>query len=134
MPPSFITTDEQFVVCLDTLGQDRAFTEDEIRFALETTQFYRKTWEENERKCLQSDLDWYSRTREFDNNYADFFQVQDDDATQVLLEESLRAEQDRRTANGDEEMTEAEQAHHGKVFRQEQLTKLFYAPDDWMAY
>ena len=108
--------------------------QDEIDFALKTVQYYKNTWEENERKCLQSDVDWYSRTREFDNNYADFFSVQDEEETNRLLDDFLRDEQDRRTANGDEEMTEAETAQLSKVFRQQQLTKLFHAPDDWLAY
>ena len=34
--PAFLQHAEQFVIGLDTLGQDRAFTQDEIRFALET--------------------------------------------------------------------------------------------------
>jgi len=39
-------------VCLNTMGQDREFTSDEIKFALETCQFYKTVWEEVERKNL----------------------------------------------------------------------------------
>ena len=132
--PVFEKHSEQFVVCLDTLGQDRAFSKDEIRFALETTQFYKNTWEENERKCLQSDIDWFSSTREFDQNYRDFFQMQDEERLTELLDEFLREEQDRKTANGDDEITDAEREELTKVFNFQQLTKLFYAPDALLEY
>lgn len=32
----FQSSDEKFVICLDTLGQDREFTNDQRRFVLET--------------------------------------------------------------------------------------------------
>lgn len=40
----FKTAKVQFVVCLNTMGQDREFTADEISFALKTCQFYRDQW------------------------------------------------------------------------------------------
>jgi hypothetical protein len=32
----FLTQPEEYVICLNTMGQDRKFTDDELRFALET--------------------------------------------------------------------------------------------------
>jgi hypothetical protein len=32
----FLTFEQKFVVCLDTMGQDREFTDDQRRFVLET--------------------------------------------------------------------------------------------------
>ena len=83
---------------------------------------------------MQSDIEWYARTRQFDRNYQDFFHQQDEDELAKLLDEFLREEQDRRTANGDEEMTDDEKAELTKVFRQQQLTKLFYDYDGYNAY
>lgn len=48
---------EQYVVCLDTLGQDREFTNDEKRLVLNTVQSYIRTWEAEERKNLEADRD-----------------------------------------------------------------------------
>jgi len=42
---AFIATEEKLVVCLDTLGQDRAFSDDQRRFVLKTIQKYKHIWE-----------------------------------------------------------------------------------------
>lgn len=44
LPAEFQTKDVQFVVCLNTLGQDREFTAEEVKFALETVKLYRDEW------------------------------------------------------------------------------------------
>ena len=54
---SFTSTDEKYVVCLDTMGQDRELTDDEKRFALRTVERYIEIWEENVRKSLEADRD-----------------------------------------------------------------------------
>ena len=54
---SFTSTDEKYVVCLDTMGQDRELTDDEKRFALRTVERYIDIWEENVRKSLEADRD-----------------------------------------------------------------------------
>jgi len=54
-PP--ITSEVKFVVCLDTLGQDRGFTDDERRFVLRTVQYFKGAWENSEMRALHSDCD-----------------------------------------------------------------------------
>ena len=51
----FITKKKSYVVCLDTLGQDREFTDEERRFVLETIKHFRAIWEERERENLTHD-------------------------------------------------------------------------------
>ena len=133
-PKPFITQKQEMVICLDTLGQDRKFTEDEIRFALQTVQHYKETWEEIERKNLQADIDWKLSNSEFDNNYKEFFAAQDEEERLRLLEDYIKDDQDRRTANGDEEMTDAEKDTLIAEFRFKQLTKAFYAPEAALEY
>ena len=41
----FQTQDEKYVVCLDAMGQDREFTIEEKRFALQTVEDYIRIWE-----------------------------------------------------------------------------------------
>lgn len=53
----FQTKEEQFVVCIDTMGQDRELTEDQKRFALETVERYIEIWEAEERLALSQDRD-----------------------------------------------------------------------------
>ena len=51
------TEDKKYVVCLDTMGQDREFTDDEKRFALNTVKEYIQIWEQEERDALTADRD-----------------------------------------------------------------------------
>jgi len=53
----FICTENKFVVCLDTLGQDREFSDEERRFVLRTVTNFRKTWEAEQRDNLTKDRD-----------------------------------------------------------------------------
>lgn len=53
----FKTFKEEYILCLDTLGQDRTFTDDEKRFALETIQEYKQAWEDRENAALSADRD-----------------------------------------------------------------------------
>ena len=45
------------MVCLNTLGQDREFTPEEIRYALDTTKLYRDEWTRIEKDNLKRDID-----------------------------------------------------------------------------
>ena len=41
----FLKVDVKFIICMDTMGQDRQFTDDEKRFALNTVNTYKNTWD-----------------------------------------------------------------------------------------
>lgn len=53
----FKTAEEKFVVCLDTLGQDREFSEDERRFILNTVDKFRQAWEAEQIRNLTKQRD-----------------------------------------------------------------------------
>ena len=53
----FQTKEEKYVVCLDTMGQDRQFTESEKLFALTTLQKFKEAWEKEESANLTADRD-----------------------------------------------------------------------------
>ncbi len=53
----FRTEEMKYVVCLDTMGQDRELTEDQKRFALDTVEKFIKIWEKEERVALAADRD-----------------------------------------------------------------------------
>ena len=46
----------QYVVCLNTMGQDRKYTEQEQLAALRCVQEYRDRWEVLEKENLESDV------------------------------------------------------------------------------
>lgn len=51
----FKTVDQKYVVCLDTMGQDRKFTDEQKRFALQTVNRYIACWEAEEKAALEAD-------------------------------------------------------------------------------
>ena len=53
----FTTQSIQYVICLNTMGQDREFTQEEIRYALDTVKMYRNEWESIEKDNLKRDID-----------------------------------------------------------------------------
>ena len=55
-PKPFQTHNIQYVVCINTLGQDREFTAEQIRLALDTVKFYRDEWERIERNNISRDI------------------------------------------------------------------------------
>lgn len=55
--PPISTVDKKFVVCLDTMGQDRVFSMEERKFILETIHKFRCYWEEFEKAKLEADRD-----------------------------------------------------------------------------
>jgi len=56
VPKPFETVKVSYVVCLNTMGQDREFTEQEKLFALRTARTFRDYWEEIEKKNLEADI------------------------------------------------------------------------------
>jgi cation transport regulator ChaB len=53
----YSTTQEKLVVCLDTMGQDRDFSDEERRFALKTIARFIEIWEAEQRSNLTKDRD-----------------------------------------------------------------------------
>ena len=49
--------EKQYVICLDTLGQDREFTDNEKEFIFKTTMLIKKSWEDQETKFLLKNRD-----------------------------------------------------------------------------
>lgn len=55
--PPIKTALKKFVVCVDSMGQDREFTEEQKKFALSAVYRFRKHWEEFELEKLKADRD-----------------------------------------------------------------------------
>jgi hypothetical protein len=72
---SFMTSDEKFVLCIDTLGQDRKLSDEQRKFCLETTLKFIKTWEQSETSQLEQDRNQRLQTNIED---AEFFKEHGD--------------------------------------------------------
>lgn len=86
----FKTVKVQYVVCLNTLGQDRQFTSDQKTYALQTAKFFADTWEAVERANLEKDVQFRVDNVDFDENYRQFFDEQDREATEMLVEDAIK--------------------------------------------
>jgi len=78
----YITKKKSYVVCLDTLGQDREFTDDQRRFILETIKKFISLWEEKERRFLTRDRDLRLQAIEDEKDYieqGDYAQLNEDE-------------------------------------------------------
>lgn len=53
----FLNEEKKFVICIDTLGQDRELTDEQKRFALKTAQDFKDAWEKFENDKIASDRD-----------------------------------------------------------------------------
>jgi hypothetical protein len=79
----------QFVCCLNTMGQDRKFTEEERMFALRTVQRYRDRWETCERDNLRSDIEAKIARGEVLRTYKESLEVQDNTELEFRAEAGL---------------------------------------------
>lgn len=119
-PQPFLTRKIQFVVCLNTMGQDREFTETEKKMALRTVRDYRDRWEEVERENLQSDIVRRVKRIQFDKDYREHYEQADAHALEKRVEEKLIPKE------GEEALDDDAKALLAKKHRFKLLTKAFY--------
>jgi hypothetical protein len=60
---------------MNTMGQDREFTEDEKKFALQTVKQYRDIWESREKENLKNDVLFKISNSDFDKLYKDHYEA-----------------------------------------------------------
>lgn len=130
----FKTMKVQFVVCLNTMGQDREFTADEKRFALQTVKQYRDIWEARETENLKKDVLFKINNSDFDKLYKDHYEAQDQQEIEKIIEESVIAENASKNDQGEDEMNEDEKNTLARQIRFKELTKGFWAPDSAKEY
>jgi len=127
----FICSDEKLVVCLDTLGQDREFSDDQRRFVLNTILKYRSIWEGEQRDNLTRDRD--ERLALVKGVETVMEEGEDEvvkpDAMQELeksIEEVLNAQEE-----GAEVLDDEKKEGLGKSLRLQKIGELFCQNEDW---
>jgi len=85
----FLTSKVEKVVCLNSLGQDRQFTKDEILFAQRTVRDFSDQWSKLEETCLRRDIERKISTLESDKHYREVNEPLDqaelDNRAEVLI-------------------------------------------------
>jgi hypothetical protein len=94
------------VVCLNTLGQDLEFSEDEKQFALKTVKMYKDTWDALEKKNLDNDVKLYLQHGDFDRLYRDHYITRDELRLEEIIEEAIAAANSQQVADGEDPLTE----------------------------
>lgn len=126
----FKTQKEQFCVALNTMGQDRQFTDEEIKFVLETVKHFKNVWEDVERKNLEQDVKWKIDANEYDQLYIEHFKAQDEAEIEKNIEDSITNAQNAKTAEGEEDLNDQEKEQITKEAKFNQAKKSFYAPEE----
>ena len=77
------------MVCLNTMGQDRKFTEDQKLFALRTIQKFRDRWEVLEQENLKNDIQAKLDRQEFDRTYKEHYEALDQSELDRVVEDAI---------------------------------------------
>lgn len=120
-----LVTEEKYAVCIDTMGQDRTLTDEEIKFAIGLVKEYSKTWqqtEENElKKDIQNKIDSAKKDREYLD--AELQNIQMDE--EKYIEDMLLSRDDIET----DEQRDKEAKVYKLEFSSSQLTGLTVEPE-----
>ena len=88
-----MTRPEQFIVCLNTMGQDRGFTDDQLNFALRAAKEYRDRWEVIEQENLKKDIKLRMAQMDLDKVYKEHHETLDAAEFDKQVEEGWTAKE-----------------------------------------
>lgn len=107
--PPIKTVDKKYVICLDTMGQDRIFTDKERQFILETIHRFRCNWEDFEKDRLIQDRDaLIDEKRNDEEVITEEFLTGQKEKEEALIKAKIdpdREEEDGKEASDIEEMS-----------------------------
>ena len=118
--PEYRSKPQSYVICMDTLGQDREFTQEQKAFVIETVRKYKLKWEEHEKERLTSDRKLKEEEKEKDTEYIDKILP----ATQDEEDKAV----DERVTVVPEEVGEDERKVREKLYRWEHKIKQLLTP------
>lgn len=109
--PEYKTKPMSYVVCLDTLGQDRELTQEQKTLVIETVAKYRQNWEDRERLRLTNDRKIKEEEKQKEAEFAEKL-------LPTIQEEEDKFVEEKVTALP-EEMAEEEKKVRERIFRWE---------------
>lgn len=111
-PKAFKTKKVQFVVCLNTLGQDREFTEEEMKFAQRTIRDFGAQWEKIEHNNLEQDIFMRIASIEHDADYKKTKEPVDNQALEKAVEESVQPKEGEDPIDEETKITTSKKTRH----------------------
>ena len=127
-PKAFKTQKVTFVVCLNTLGQDRCFTPEQIRYSLDQIKYYTSEWERIENDNLRADIERKLAELDSDRIYKETNEALD------VNELEKRAEEATIPEEGKDPLTEDERNQVIVKTKFEFMTKQFKDPEGLSAH
>lgn len=85
----YITQTINYAVCLDTMGQDRQFKQDQVELALKAVSYFTRSWEEQERKSLAKDVERRIEKMEEDKYFAEKYKAKFEEIEDRWVEQNL---------------------------------------------
>ena len=123
----FKTQKVQYCLCLNTMGQDREFTDEERLYALACVKNYRARWEQVEREQLRRDVEYKISTIKSDRDYKEYFEQKDIAEMEKKVKEAVAYAVEEKAAEG-EEMTYADKEMAKRQEKWRLTTLSFYGP------
>ena len=120
------TSPVRYCVCLNTMGQDREFTEEQKLLALRTVQAFRDRWEALEKENLLADVTAKLDRSEGDAVYKEKYEDVDKNELQRIVDEAVAS---AAPADGEDAMPEDERGCVGLKAKFVQVTRTLHAPD-----
>jgi len=108
---------------MNTMGQDREFTKEDTRCALETVKKFRNEWERIEDENLRRDIDRKLENMQGEHTYRETNEALD------IAEAEKRADEATAHQEGQEPMDEFQKSQAIKKAKWDFLTKMFYDPE-----
>lgn len=105
--PPIDTVDKKFVICLDTMGQDRVFSDKERAFILETIHRFRCNWENFEKEKVASDRDALIAEKDKDHEIInEDFIIAQQEKEEALVKAKIDPEREEEDGKKSEEEAE----------------------------
>lgn len=115
------------MVCLDTLGQDREFTDAQRRFVLETIANFRRMWEDKERENLRKDRDRRISQLMLEKEVTEAGETARANEEEDKQVEEILTARETEQSFADEDLREL----NGKMIKIQALSKVFKEKEEW---
>lgn len=106
------------------MGQDREYTQEQIKTALRTVRDFRDRWEQVEKENLEKDVLARLKSIHFDKDYKEHFEIVDQQELEKMVEENCAPKE------GDDPLDEEAKAQLQRKIRFKLLTRGFHAPHE----
>lgn len=121
----YLAFENKYTVCIDTMGQDRSLTEEQIKFAIGLVKDYAKTWQQVENENLRKEIERKVEIAKKDREYIET------EGPNVVAEEERYI--DEKLADREDIETDEHRDRETKVYKLEfmgrQLSGLTTEPD-----